>query len=299
MIIVHKYNIFAIHSLLGMPPRRKRKQPASGVPKRGAKRGGANTTSAKPIDRLYPSKIICESKMAEKMTGATLLTHYLLTTETGSVQRWVEPEDVAATVCLPMLAQGTFEDLKKTDRKHWDYQQEGIIRIPVATAEFKSKFVKEGFDVATPLITVPILDDDQQESYLKDPDAFVRLMKTSEWLNADGQRFWIVDGANRYTLCKENNIGLQMMILSPTIGYLDAQTIALTRNEGSGHVHNETSPLAKAIKCGTMAADGYTQGTISKYFATWGGESRVSQFCQVYKAIILTPTIKELCERPV
>ena len=263
-----------------------------------------------PYDRLHPSKIRlpCDHKfkpfgydeLSEKQKKDKQLTHGDLLNEyqlcpydpdTDSFDaeaiRLMFAPPVTKHLSLPNIAIGSAKDLKTQMEASIPRKASGLVRGIHISPEFRNSFYEEKFSPSYSIIVVPYLTPDEEDEYEKDPIKFDKKMchKNREWLKDPKRKFWVCDGATRFTLCTEFNYSIQCMFVHPRIPYHHACMLAIGSNEGTGHISNDTLFLDKVKSIGAWSEQDFSQKQIAEIAKNWGARSRISRIYQCYDAI--------------
>ena len=294
-----------------MPPKRT----ANTKSKKAKKAKSGKDEKEAPYDRLHPStiRLPCNHKfeVAEEYKRAggkenkedegiggipqgALLHEYQLCAYDPEADAFEEEAirmkfsaPVTKNLSLPNLAVGTAQDLKDQMESTIPRKVSGLVRGIHVSPEFKTLFHEERFSPSYSIIVVPYLSAEEEREYKENPIEFNKKMcnKNRKWLSDPKRKFWVCDGATRFTLCKEFGYSLQCMFMHPRIPYHHACMLAIGSNEGTGHSHNETLFLDKVRAIGAWQEQNFTQGQIADMAFNWGPRSRISRYNQCFEAI--------------
>ena len=184
-------------------------------------------------------------------------------------------------IALPLLAVGKAADLRKVPKKEWKYKHRPLVRSIVPTPEFESNFMLTGFSKTKSLLVCPVLNEEEANEYVADPQAFRQTYWNKEWLMDPKRHLWIIDGATRHSLCVKYSTGAYIAFADPCIPEAVAVRLATYQNEGAGD-KNPTTHLDQVVTCGHYLEDGYGFEQMCAMLAAWMGETSVRLLKQEY-----------------
>ena len=293
-----------------MPPKRKAK---SNAKKATSKKSKPNTESASEVprekpkysmDRLFPSKIREEYTPTEEETASALLELYVLKipdagldTTSRVIIEFTADDLNSHRVSLPYRCNQPGEMIKDIPPEDREYSRGTIGRSIKTDPVFEEAFKQEGYNKSLPVTVAPILTKEEEKEYLKEPDLFmVQICRSKAWFVDPNRSYWIVDGANRTTLCKRYKFDFTAAVVHPKICYCVAERICIGVNEGSSHVHNATSFMDKLDKVREWDGDGISQDAMAGRAKSWGGRGSISWLCQCATSLSLTEDIADFAQ---